>query len=84
MQGYANLLEGHDDLITNELLKHTAVLCWSYYLRGKAIPFEFLKSRLEESTWTSFYSLKDKELSEEEVRYPTPGHHVVLGGSQVL
>ncbi|SFB12463.1 hypothetical protein SAMN04515620_11962 [Collimonas sp. OK607] len=62
-------LENSSDLIVSEFINHAAVLCWSYYLRGTAVSFDFLKVRLEDSYWSSYFGEKDKEVSSDEKRY---------------
>jgi hypothetical protein len=62
-------LENSDELIVEEFVNHSSVLCWSYYMHGTALSFEFVKSRLEESTWGSYFRGKEEEISPDEKRY---------------
>lgn len=62
-------LRGCDDLIITEFSNHATVLCWSYYMRGSALPFDFIKSRLEENSWASYFQDKEVKMSENEKRY---------------
>lgn len=62
-------LEIADELILDEFLNHAIILCWSYFLRGEALPYEFVRSRLEENSWTFFFGKKEDELTPEEKRY---------------
>lgn len=62
-------LEKSDELIVEEFVNHSAVLCWSYYMHGTALPFGFIKSRLELSSWGSYFRGKEEEIAPDEKRY---------------
>ena len=62
-------LEMADELILDDFLNHATMLCWSYFLRGEALPYEFVRSRLEENSWAFFFGKKEDELTPEEKRY---------------
>ena len=62
-------LETADELILDEFLNHATILCWSYFMGGEALPYEFVRSRLEENSWAFFFGKKEDELTPEEKRY---------------
>ena len=62
-------LENSNELIVEEFVNHSAVLCWSYYMHGTALSFEFVRARLEESSWGSYFRGKEEEISPDERRY---------------
>ena len=62
-------LDSADELIVDEFLNHATILCWSYFMRGEALPYEFVRSRLEENSWAFFFGKKEDELTPEEKRY---------------
>lgn len=62
-------LEKSDEWIVDEFTNHATILCWSYYMRDTALPFSFIKSRLEEGHWGSYFNSKKDEISPEEKRY---------------
>jgi hypothetical protein len=62
-------LKDCDDLIATEFANHATVLCWSFYMRGTALEFGFVRSRLEESSWASYFLGKEEELPADEKRY---------------
>lgn len=62
-------LESADELIVDEFLNHATILCWSYFMRGEVLPYEFVRSRLEENSWAFFFGKKEDELTPEEKRY---------------
>ncbi len=74
-------LTGCDESIMSEFVNHAAVLCWSYYMRGTALPFDFVRSRLEESSWSSYLRKKDEELPPEEKRYRSIASQIDLSPS---
>ena len=63
------VLEAADESILDEFLNHATILCWSYFMRGEALPYEFVRSRLEENSWAFFFGKKEDELTPEEKRY---------------
>jgi hypothetical protein len=69
IDAFSPALEAADELIFDEFLNHATILCWSYFLRDEALPYEFVRSRLEENSWAFFFGKKEDELSSEEKRY---------------
>jgi hypothetical protein len=69
IDAFSPALEAADELIFDEFLNHATMLCWSYFLRNEALPYEFVRSRLEENSWAFFFGKKEDELSPEEKRY---------------
>jgi hypothetical protein len=62
-------LEKSDQWIADEFINHATVLCWSYYMRESALPFSFIKEKLEEGPWGGYFNVKKDEISPEEKRY---------------
>ncbi len=69
IDAFSPALEMADELILDEFLSHATILCWSYFLRGEALPYEFVRSRLEDNSWAFFFGKKEDELTAEEKRY---------------
>jgi hypothetical protein len=42
-----------DSRLIEEFLSHAVILCWSYYGRSEALPFDLVKDNLERSSWLS-------------------------------
>lgn len=64
-------LEKSDEWIVEEFTNHVTILCWSYYMRDTALPFSFIKTKLEEGPWGSYLNSKENEVPPEEKRYRT-------------
>jgi hypothetical protein len=64
-------LEKSDEWIFDEFTNHATILCWSYYMRDTALPFSFIKTKLEEGPWGSYFNSKKDEVPPEEKRYRT-------------
>lgn len=64
-------LKKSDDWIVDEFANHATILCWSYYMRDTALPFSFIKTKLEEGPWGSYFNSKKDEEPPEEKRYKT-------------
>lgn len=62
-------LEKSDEWIVEEFTNHATILCWSYYMRDTALPFSFIKKKLEEGSWGSYFASKKEEIPPEETRY---------------
>lgn len=62
-------LEKKDEWIVEEFATHATILCWSYYMRDTALPFSFIKKKLEEGSWGSYFASKKEEIPPEEIRY---------------
>lgn len=62
-------LEKSDEWIVEEFTNHATILCWSYYMRDTALPFSFIKTKLEEGSWGSYFNSKKEEIPPEEKRY---------------
>lgn len=62
-------LENSDEWIVDDFINHATILCWSYYMRDAALPFFFVKAKLEEGPWGSYFNTKEEEISPEEKRY---------------
>lgn len=62
-------LEKSDEWIVEEFTNHATILCWSYYMRDTALPFSFIKKKLEEGPWGSYFNSKKEEIPPEETRY---------------
>ena len=62
-------LEKSDEWIVEEFTNHATILCWSYYMRDTALPFSFIKAKLEEGPWGSYFNSKKEEIPPEEKRY---------------
>lgn len=62
-------LESADEWIVDEFISHATILCWSYYLRDAALPFSFIKTKLQEGPWGSYFGSEKNEVSSEEKRY---------------
>lgn len=64
-------LEKSDEWIVDEFTRHATILCWSYYMRDTALPFSFIKTKLEEGPWGSYLNSKEDEVPPDEKRYRT-------------
>lgn len=53
----------------DELLSHAAILCWAYYGKSEALPFELVRENLEELSLLSFGITKPAEESEDDKHY---------------
>lgn len=58
-----------DSLILLEFLNHAAVLVWSHYMRTEALPYDFILSRIRDSSWAGYFRKKDEEISDNEKWY---------------
>ncbi|MCY7369164.1 MAG: KAP family NTPase [Chamaesiphon sp.] len=73
-------LEHSDELVINEFVNHSMILFWSYYLRGSALPFEFVKRRLKDGLDVS-YILDKKEMPDSEKKYQLISFKIDLSSS---
>lgn len=73
-------LQGVDPLISSEFLNHAAVLVWAHYMRTEALPYDFILSRMGESSWAGYFR-KDEEISEDEKRYRALSRTITLSPS---
>lgn len=62
-------LEKSDEWIVEEFTNHATILCWSYYMRDTALPFSFIKTKLEENPWGWYFNSKNEEIPPDETRY---------------
>lgn len=77
-------LEKSNNLIIEEFLNHAILLCWSYYMRDAAISFDFLKYRINESSWGTYFSSKNEEIADDEKRYREIASAIRLSPSPLI
>lgn len=80
METFAPSLQGVDPLISSEFLGHATVLVWSHYMRTEALPYEFISSRMRESSWAGYFR-KEEDISENEKRYRALSQKINLSPS---
>lgn len=81
IDAFRSLLGTPDELVWGEFLNHASVLCWSYFLRAEALPYDYVKNRLGESSWASYFGTKEDELTPDEKRYRAISNTVQLSPS---
>lgn len=73
--------QGRDSQIIDEFIVHSALFCWSYYIRDEDLTYELLKKQLSSNSWMSFLMDKDKEITLGEKKYRTLASSMKLGSS---
>lgn len=63
---FSSVIGNTDPSIKEEFATHAAFITWAHFMRTEALPYEFIKSRLNESTWSS---ITNDKVSENEKRY---------------
>lgn len=76
-------IEKSDEWIVEEFTNHATILCWSYYMRDTALPFAFIKSRLEKDTWESYLNIEKDGMASEEKRYREISSTIKLSPSAI-
>lgn len=73
-------VQGVDPLILAEFLNHATVLVWSHYMRTEALPYDFILSRMADSSWAGYFR-KGEEVSENEKQYRALSQKINLSPS---
>lgn len=81
IETFAEPLRQVDSLIMSEFLNHATVLVWSHYMRTEALPYDFILSRIRESSWAGYFRKKDEEIPEDEKRYRAVSQKINLSPS---
>lgn len=63
---FSSVIGNADPSIKEEFATHAAFITWSHFMRTEALPYEFVKSRLHESSWSS---ITNDNISDNEKRY---------------
>ncbi|CCK74948.1 conserved hypothetical protein [Oleispira antarctica RB-8] len=79
---FSNKLETLPDSLQKEFSLHAVILCRGYFIRDNDLLFEDLKTQLNENSWMSFLSDKDKEKSPGEEKYSQIASNLQLSPSQ--
>ena len=81
IETFAPALQGVDPLIAEEFLNHSGVLVWSHYMRTEALPYEFILSRVRESSWAGYFRKEADEIPEDEKRFRALSQQISLSPS---
>ncbi len=70
------------NLLIEEFITHAIVLCWGYFIRSEDLPFETIKSHIQENSWMSLAYDKEKEGIPGEEKYRQITSNLKLSPSQ--